>query len=367
MSQPAMTHSHPPDLPNHVVDVAVVYAQYATGYEQGQTHTTPFPTEGRFIAYNDTYAFFLDVCREKGLSAVFTTTEYSIGPGQFSAYWTWNGTEWQWYEKPVSASVLFNKMTPITPEQQAVFDKMTAAPHIQTFKSLRLHQIIGNKLSVYHSFPQYAIPSVALPMTPEGFAQAKQELRQLIEQYEHKDDCSDRFVVKGLDGAGGDSVFAIDAETSFAELETRAQQYPAPEYMIQPMIRNDQSKLFGYTGHIDFRITLFKGKMIRSYIRIAKEGDFRANVKQGGRIVYIPPSRIPRSVLTIVEDLSRQLPTEHALYSLDFIRGASGQFYLVEGNDSPGIILYNNKDKKKKELIYLIVDELVFMVKHPPV
>ncbi|EKD76065.1 MAG: ribosomal protein S6 modification enzyme, partial [uncultured bacterium] len=128
---------------------------------------------------------------------------------------------------------------------------------------------------------------------------------------------------------------------------------------LQPLIQASGFTIGEYTGNTDLRVILFSDKIIQSYLRIAKAGDFRANAQQGGKIMYLKLKQIPADVLKMTKGITKLLPVKTAFYALDFIKSNNGNLYFIEGNNRPGLNWYDNEDKKRaKQLIRLLVKDL---------
>lgn len=84
----------------------------------------------------------------------------------------------------------------------------------------------------------------------------------------------------------------------------------------------------------DVRTMICNGKFTQSFIRSARNSDFRSNVAQGGEVLpYEAPEHLKRASEKIAQELGL------AVGSVDFMFGASeNEFYFCEANSMPGIL-----------------------------
>lgn len=351
-------------------DVLIVYADHSMGWNN-QEHRSlaqpPFPENETYKKYNESYAYVLDRLKERHLSAAFTSTDHIVGPGTVQGYWTHDQGQWRGHEGTIASAVLLDNMSLWPALEKKAYDLIISDPSIHTFKSKKIVSVFRDKLVFYNTFPDLSIPSVPVTITEEGLQHAQQMLQQIVAHHPVRADSSEeRYVIKGTHGAGGSSVFAITPSMSITEVQELAAAHPAREYLLQPFVEYYTGPLFGgYQGCIDLRVLLFDTQLFDAYIRIAKKGDFRGNASQGGSIVYIKLDAIPPEVREQVQVIIDQLDVPHAFYCLDFIRGKSGRYYVVEGNDSPGIIWFDPDDERRtKKVIDRMIDRLNEMVIH---
>lgn len=347
-------------------DVMVLYIDSGTISRKNQRKIFfPFPTTNERHRYNRTYAFLLNECQKKGLSAAFTSSDKIIGPGEFQGYWTYDGVQWVWNKGKAKTRVIFDKFTPRSDDDRNKYQLMISDSRIKTFKSPHLLQLFRDKWKTYQKFTSVAIPTVPIThKTKSAIIEKQLELDQLVQQHSSKSDFSKQYIVKDQFGAGGDRVYKVDTQDPHWYEELRKRWDEKEDYVLQPFISCYEGKQFNlYSGYIDIRVILLNKKIIQSYIRIAKPGEFRANAMQGGQVVYLDIQDLPQDLLERVYAIVDLLPKDHQLYTLDFLRGRGGRLYFIEGNDSPGITWYNKSDEiHTKRMISLIVDQLGILV-----
>lgn len=142
-------------------------------------------------------------------------------------------------------------------------------------------------------------------------------------------------------------------------------------FIIQPFVRFD----LGFSYHrcpapTDIRLIYLRGKIVQSYIRVAKSGEFRCNEHQGGLLTYLSLKNIPASLLAKSNLIAEVLDKKCSLFTLDFIISNNGNSYLLEGNTGPGLdwnVSLKKNEIEAKKLIRLIIEELVVRSKPEPI
>ncbi len=358
---------------NEKFDVMVVYSETIAKSARDAQYKgrSPFPRTGKYGEYNDSYSYLLSRCKKNGMKAAFTTSRDIVGPGLFQSYWTYD-SKWKKHPGNASSAVLFDKFTPSTIAQQHRLELMTSKKSVYTFSNKEMKNVFVNKLNTYTYFKEYAIPTVAVA-TPsrQTIAQAKQSLDTLLDHHQYEMDVDDGYILKDRTGSCGYKIYKVDFDTVGSEDIMKYYAHDKKEkkllsYVLQPFIECTQGFHFeNYSGLIDLRLIFLNQKIVQAYIRIAQDGNFKCNEHQGGDLVYIPMSAIPRTVRTMSKQITRKLHSivdlKHSLFALDFIQSNDGNLYFIEGNTNPGIDWDHGKkinEVKSKELIDIIVREL---------
>jgi len=358
---------------NEKFDVMVVYSETIAKSARDSQYKgrSPFPRTERCAGYNDSYSYVLSRCKKTGTKAAFTTSRDIIGPGLFQSYWTYD-SKWTKHQGKASSAVLFDKFTPGTQEQQHRLELMTSKKSVYTFSNKEIKDIFLNKLNTYKYFREFAIPTVAVANPSQRtIALAKQSLDTVLDHHQYEMDVDDGYILKDQTGSGGYKIYKVDFDTVGSEDIMKYYAHDKNEkkllsYVLQPFINcTDGFHFENYSGFIDLRLILINQKIIQAYIRVARDGNFRCNEHQGGDLVYIPLSVIPRTVRAMSKQITQQLHTivdlKHSLFALDFIQSNDGNLYFIEGNTNPGIDWDHGKkinEVKSKELIDIIVREL---------
>jgi len=358
-------------------DVIVVYSESRANSARDKEYRgkSPFPFNSSYGIYNDSYRYFLLTCEKMGIKAAFTTSKDIIGSSLFQSFWTYD-KEWvRNYDKAYS-QVFFNKFTPANIKQKNKLKLLTSSKSVYLFNNKKIKDIFQNKINTYKHFKEFSIPTVEITnISKRKIVLAKIKLNKLLKKHKHRADFNDSYIVKDKTGAGGFKIYKVNFDKfGFKEImkhhKKNKKNKEMLSYVVQPFINCNKGFNFGkYHGFIDLRLILLNHKIMQTYIRIAKKGNFKCNEHQGGNLVYMPIKTIPKDVLTmarkIIKKLDTKLNLKYSLYSLDFIRSNNGNLYFIEGNSSPGID-WNHEKKineiKSKELINLIVDKLKLII-----
>jgi len=339
----------------------------------------PFSANSKNEIYNDSYRYFLSRCKKMGIKAAFATSDDIIGEGLFQSFWTYDKGWKRNYGKAHSKIFLY-KFTPTTQKQKLKLKLLTDSKSIYLFNNQRLKDIFQNKLNTYKHFKEFAIPTVEVKnLSAREVNTAKGEMDSLLKKSKYKNDFNGSYIIKDKTGSSGLKIFKVNFDKSgiangdeiTRQFESDKKRKKISSYIMQPFIDCNDGFVFGKSGGlIDLRVIVLNDEIIQTYIRIAKKGSFKCNEHQGGDLIYIPINEIPREVLAmtgkIIKSLKKKLNLKHSLYALDFIRSDSGNLYFIEGNDRPGLDWNHKKainERKAKELINMIVDELKLIVK----
>ena len=311
-----------------------------------------------------------------GIKAAFTTSKDIIESGIFQSFWTYDK---KWIRNPGKAQsqVIFDKFTPDNIEQENKLKLLISSKSVYTFNNEKIKDVFKNKLNTYKQFKEFAIPTVEITdPSKRKIVLAKTQLDKLLKKHRHSADFSDKYIIKDKTGAGGFKIYKVDFDKfSFKEIkkhyELDKKDQKTLSYILQPFIDCNKGFSFGkYCGLIDLRLMLINHKIVQAYIRIAKKGDFKCNIHQGGNLIYIPIKTIPKDVRTMTGKIIKKLDAisnlKHSLYALDFMQSNDGNLYFIEGNSNPGIIwAYDNKkdEIKTKQLANLIINELKSIIK----
>ncbi|MDQ5951254.1 MAG: ribosomal protein S6--L-glutamate ligase [Patescibacteria group bacterium] len=343
-------------------DVLVVYSSNiaASAALYSQNRNTPFTPDS---SYNQAYQYLLESCKKKGLTAAFSTTADITGAGQCDSYWVVENKTWKKVNNSCLSLNIFDKFSDKGSALQAAQSLCFSSDEIKPFNSKFLKKIFTDKLKTYNLLAEFCIPTVALKTKNQAtITQSLTHLMQLVASHPQSADFSSTIIMKDRKGAEGNLIFKIEKPTA-AKVSHIITQNPGIQFILQPFVHFDKG--FAYKNletATDIRLMFQKGKIIQTYIRTAKKGDFRCNQHQGGTVIYTDVSEIPQKVLDHAQKVSAALGKRKGLYAIDFIVSNSGAVYMLEGNCNPGIVWdlnFKQDELMAKELIRGIVDEFV--------
>lgn len=346
------------------LDVLIIYEDMvASAANPDYTENTPFSAQA-FASLNLAHAYFLEKCAESGLTGGFANALDVIGPGTVSSFWSYESGAWKRNKQKGKSKLIYFKCNPTDETHQKGIDLLFSDPSIQSFSEQRIARLFLSKLDTYKEFPDFAIPTVEVgKLTPEKLEKGIQDLRALIEQHPHKDDFGEEFILKDNVGSSGINVFKIKPESPFEEIALKAEEenetHAEVWYVLQPLVNCDHGFVIGpHSGMIDLRLWMINDQILNRSIRIAKKGEFRANVHQGGEEIFIEASEVPQEVYDMAGKIRERLNIQSSFYALDFIRSNNGTVYFIEGNSSPGIDWTTDPvhEARQKKTIELLVD-----------
>ena len=323
---------------------------------------TPFPIGSRNETYNTVYGYFLEVCNDLNLKAAFTTSADIIGSGSCSSFWIFKNKKWTKVNSPCFSSLIFDKFSPINNNIKSRRQLLFSSNNIKPFNDPSLFNLFFDKQKTYDELSDHSIPTISLENNLQSINDACNELTKLINYHPESQDFSqDIIIMKDRFGAGGRRIYKFKSGESEKMLEV-INKNSNFSFIVQPFAKFDKGFSYGdYFSSTDIRLVYLKGKIIQSYIRVAKEGDFRCNEHQGGLLTYLSLKEIPSFLIKKSNSIAKILDKKCSLYALDFIISNSGKPYLLEGNTGPGLdwnMSIKKNELKSKKLIRLVVKEL---------
>lgn len=352
------------NAPTHF-DVLIVYSQRlaASASDLSIKNINPFPIGSKNESYNIVYGYFLEICHNLKLKAAFTTSADIIGPGLCKSFWQFKNKKWQKNNSPCFSTLIFDKFSPVSNGIKIRRQLLFSSNEIKPFNDPDLFNLFFDKQLTYEKLNEHAIPTISLgEKTLQSLDDACKTLTKLMDYHPGSKDFTPDLIMKDRFGAGGRHIYKFKADESKKMLAV-INKNAKISFIIQPFAKFDQG--FSYQNcpaATDIRFVYLKGKIIQSYIRVAKTGDFRCNEHQGGSLNYLSLSQIPQEIVTKSNLIASILGKKTSLYSLDFIISNNGNPYLLEGNTGPGLdwnMSIMKNEIKSKRLIRLIVKELV--------
>lgn len=332
----------------YVFDILIVYSGRTaiSAAAPGSGIRAPFPNN-----LNIFYGYFLDICRKKRLRAALTTSSDIIGPGLCRSYWRFSGRRWFKANQLGYSRLIFDKLTPVGNRCKASRELLFSSDLVKPFNRPGLFRLFFDKQKTYDRLAQFSPPTVTIKKrTRTGVLAAGRQLAAMIKRHPFPGDFSGEVVMKDRFGAGGRNVYKFNAGdlAKMAAVMNRVNKI----FILQPLVK---------FNNVDIRLIYLAGKIVQTYIRKAKAGDFRCNEHQGGRLIYIAQTAVPAAVSRLARKLVRVLRQTTAFFSLDFMVSNSGNAYLIEGNTGPGLdwnLAVRKNELAGQKLIRLVVKEL---------
>ncbi|MBP9670031.1 hypothetical protein KBD75_01370 [Candidatus Woesebacteria bacterium] len=340
--------------PTHF-DVLIVYngTTATSASDRKKSNVTPFPIHSKCSSRNNAYAYFLESCVKQGLKAAFSTSNDIIGPGLCLSYWTYKNTEWHRSNKVAYSTTIFDKFSPRSKAGKLKHQLLFSSNDIRPFNNPTLRKLFSDKQNTYNSLKGHAIPTIPLiGKSLANMTNACSKLSATMSTHYGNDDFSSDIIMKDRYGAGGYHVYKFSPGESI-QMHKITTLYPDISFILQPFANSSEPT--------DIRLVYLGGKIVDSYIRVAKQNDFRCNEHQGGTLTYLDIKNIPKILILKANAIIAKLNNHHSLYSLDFMISDSGNPYLLEGNIGPGIdwnLSVKNEEVKAKKFIRNIVKNL---------
>jgi len=344
-------------------DVLIVYShRIATSADSSSNKLTPFHKGSRNASYNLVYSYFLKTCQNHKLKAAFTTSSDVIGAGKCSSFWLYDAGNWIKVKKPGYSKLIFDRFPPVNKRIRDNRNLLFSSKKVKPFISPYLFGLFFDKHKTYKKLNKFCIPAVAVRgNTKINVIKSLKKLNKITEKHAYRKDFSDEIVMKDRFGAGGRSVFKFRKDNLRDIVRIAKKSYKT--FIFQPFIKFDSG--FRYQNSFsptDIRLIFLGEKIIQTYIRIAKQGDFRCNEYKGGSLIYVSKKEIPEKITNLSKEIIEVLGNDNSLFSLDFIISNNKNIYLLEGNTGPGLD-WNTSSKvneiEAKKLIRIIVRELV--------
>lgn len=343
------------------LDVLIVYNSHIIEAPRRSSRLAkPFPPDNDSL--NLAYAYFLEVSGKANLSAGLASSSCITGPGTCKSYWTYEDGNWIKNFSTVKSKLIFDKFSPKTPFTVALRHLLFSHTNVASFNSYSLFKLFFDKLKTYRKVASDAIPTVAIHTNSlHGVRVACSALKKICRDHPQSKDFGEEIILKDRYGAGGRHIFKI-AAGNYSEIKSLLAKHPTLSFIIQPLLNFDRGLMYkGNHLASDIRLIFLSGKIVSCYLRIAESGDFRCNQHQGGTLIYLDKSELPKSVLKKSLSIARVLNKKSSLFTLDFLVANSGNPYLLEGNTGPGLNWDENDvldQKESKKLIRAIVKQL---------
>jgi len=345
-------------------DVLIVYSEKLANSASSVSGTinAPFSKGSKNESYNLVYGYFLETCRKNNLKAAFTTSADIIGAGTCQSYWLFNNNIWSKVQKAGFSKMIFDKFSHRSKSRKIKRNLLFSSKRIRLFNNPRLCDLCFDKQKTYEMLNNFSIPTVTVEdSTTKGFAKALKLLKEKVIIHQNRSDFSKEIVIKDRFGAGGLNVykFASDQTERILALVKRHKNI---SFIIQPFVKFDKGFCFQNSSRpTDIRLVYLGQKIIQTYIRIAKKGDFRCNEHAGGLLKYISKNEVPSKIIAVSRDIAKILNNKSSLFTLDFIISNNDNIYLLEANTGPGLdwnLSIRKNEIEAKKLMRIIIKEI---------
>ncbi len=345
-------------------DVLIVYSEKLANSANSvsETITAPFPKGSDNENYNLVYSYFLKTCQKNNLKAAFTTSADVVGAGKCQSYWLFENETWIKIQKTGFSKMIFDKFSPRSKKIEMNRNLLFSSKRVRAFNNPRLFNLCFDKQETYNKLHKFSIPTVTIDgRTRKNVDKALKMLKRKMAIHQHKDDFSEELIMKDRFGSGGINVYKFKASQPNMMI-TSMNKHKKISFIIQPLVKFNKG--FSYKNSLastDIRLIYLGNKIIQTYIRIAKKGDFRCNEHAGGLLKYIPKNEVPSKVVAVSRNIAKTLNKKSSLFALDFIISNNGNIYLLEANTGPGLdwnLSIKENEIEAKKLMRIIIKEI---------
>ncbi len=274
--------------------------------------------------YGHCYEYLYTLAEKKGIKFFRAYIRWYAGNKIFSKAWTYDIKKKKWIKvKNIKADFCEDKISP-KPELKKL--KLKIEKEVGMMNSVKMSYAVNNKWRVARIFKK---------ISPKTFLiKNKFDLKKYISKIK-----TNKMVLKPIIGSGGEGILILEKN------KPAKKELSIKNYIMQEFIDTSKGIPELIDSIHDLRMVIINGKIIYSYLRIPEGGSLLSNVHQGGRMIDIKNSQIPKKALKIFKKVDKKLKKfKPRLYTVDvFFKNKKA--YLVEINTMPGILF--NKDAKK--------------------
>ncbi len=345
-----------------IFDVLIVYSERlaASAGSLSKTAAAPFAKGSGNESYNLVYRYFLRTCRKNGLRAAFTTSADIVGAGKCKNFWLFENETWIRMRKMGFSRLIFDKFSPRGKNIKASRELLFSSRRIKPFNNPDLFNLCFDKQKTYDRLSKFSIPTITVDRS-KGIGQACRRLKKKVARHLCREDFSKEIIIKDRFGAGGRLVYKFKAN-QIRLMTALIKKHKKISFVIQPFVKFDKG--FKYQNSpvpTDIRLIYFGKKIVQTYIRVAKKGNFICNEHQGGLLKYVSKNKLPSGVTAVSKNIANILNKKSSLFTLDFIISNRGNIYLLEANAGPGLdwnLSIKENEIEAKKLIRFIVKEM---------
>ena len=303
------------------------------------------------------------ICQKNNLKAALTTSADIVGAGLVRSYWLFEKNTWIKVQKAGFSKMIFDKFSPTSKNRKIKRNLLFSSKRIRPFNDPYLFNLCFDKQKTYEILNHFSIPTVTIEeSTRQGVMKAQKLLKEKIAKHQNKSDFSEEVLMKDRFGAGGLNVYKYCNDQT--EMMTASvKKHKSISFIIQPFVKFDKGfSIQNSPKPTDIRLIYLGQKIVQTYIRIAKKGDFRCNEHAGGLLKYISKNEVPLKITAVSKNIAKILNKKSSLIALDFIISNNGNIYLLEANTGPGLdwnLSIRENEIEAKKLIRIIIKEIV--------
>jgi glutathione synthase/RimK-type ligase-like ATP-grasp enzyme len=267
--------------------------------------------------YQDSYELFYSLCRENGIEMSRASYEwYDYEKNIFKNAWTFS--EFDGWKKvhDIKPDLIYDKANS---SAKSYYKKELISKNYRFVNNLRFTQLIDDKLVMSLIFHKWSKKS--------WIVNNQEKLESILPKIK-----SQRFVIKPISESGGKDVQILDKKEALEKIIFGF------DYLVQEFIDSSCGVPGVSKDMHDLRLVFINDKLSYSYIREPEEGNYLANLSQGGSLSVVLKEKIPHSVYPIIRCVNKVFETfSPRIFSIDFMFDENERPWIVEFNSMPGL------------------------------
>jgi glutathione synthase/RimK-type ligase-like ATP-grasp enzyme len=266
------------------------------------------------------------------------TSPTKIKQGVVSEYWVYNN-KWIYFSKEFNPKVVYSYLA-YNDKNKKVLGGIDNEKTIKLINPLQFVQLCFDKWKF--------VKFLSNKLHPQTFlVNNKSELKQALKKIK-----TEKIVLKPRFGLRGKDVWIgkkVDIRYKVGK-----------NTLVQEFVKSKKSFL-GQTGEsFDLRLLMINDKLDHAYIRVASKGSLASNCALGAKKIIVNLRNIPDEVLTIAKQVDKKLVQFlPRIYSIDFMLGADGRFYVIELESMPGFFHYAGAQAKFRKQYFKNIFKLL--------
>lgn len=269
-------------------------------------------------AYRYSYEYFHTLCKKNGIRIYRASYEwYDFKNNIFKHAWVFEkiGNNWQRVHN-VKPDFIYDK----TKARLEIFHyKDLIGRHYPFINHLEFTKIIDHKFINSLMFSRWSKKS--------WLADNKKELKKILPRIN-----TTKVVIKPLRQSGGQGVQVLNKSSALTQAQIKG------TYLVQEFLDSSNGVPGVSKGFHDLRLILVNDKLIYSLIREPAKGSYLANLAQGGKVIFIPRAKVPKSVYPIISHANKIFkPFSPRIFSIDVMFDEKKKPWVIELNSMPGL------------------------------
>ncbi|PIP28012.1 MAG: hypothetical protein COX29_03390 [Candidatus Moranbacteria bacterium CG23_combo_of_CG06-09_8_20_14_all_35_22] len=300
-------------------------------------NTTPFSNKN----FQESYECFYSLARQEGIQMYRASYQWYDFDKHFFKY-AWTYTDKSGWERAydIKPDLIYDKTSAGT---ETYFRKELIAKNYRFVNSLRFTYVLDDKLITSMIFHKWSKKSWIVN-NPE-------KLQKILPKIKSR-----RFVIKPISESGGKNVQILEREEALEKVIF------SNDYIIQEFIDSSSGIPRISENMHDLRLVFVNNKISYAYIREPAEGNYLANLSQGGSLSIVPTNEVPKSLYPIIRCVNRVFETFNPrIFSIDFMFDEKKRPWIVELNSMPGLYFTPQEKPHMLELYQEIIE--VFLKK----